>query len=175
MRSPELPKTVRNLKVGKFKKFLQNCGGQLLIETNEYEIIRVQTSTGVLILYKNKSGFLNWPPELRKAWESYKSGGKIEWRAADKPKMNRKRGVVLIKTLWKRDGKRCWYCGKPLTLSTTTIEHLLSVTHGGNNHLSNLAVADEECNQRAKNMSIPEKVKLRERLYGTTRLDVKGG
>lgn len=135
-----------------------------MAETNEYELVRVKTEDGVLILYKNKIGTLNWPEELRKAYFAYKSGGKLNWRAAAKVKTRRTRSNVIIKTLWDRDGKGCWYCGIELSYDTSTIEHLFNVSHGGTNHIANLAVACNYCNQRAKNMCVTYKVKLRERL-----------
>lgn len=162
MSSPKLPVTERNMKVGKFKKYLQNCGGQILTSTNQYEVIRVQTDSGVLILYKNKAGILNWPPRLRSAWAAYKSGGKLEWKAAIIKKCRRKRSDVVLKTLFERDGKKCWYCKGKLNLSTATIEHLLNICHGGNNRIENLTVACNPCNQRAKNLHITGKVALRE-------------
>lgn len=160
----QLPRYVDNLPVGKFKKFLANCGGQLLHETNEYEVIRVQTDRGVQILYKKQSGLLTWPTELVSAYMAYKSGGKVKWRAAKRRKVNRKRGPVLVQTLAKRDGDICWFCGKGLPHDKATIEHLLNVSNGGNNHINNLVLAHEKCNQQARNMSIAEKVLLRERL-----------
>lgn len=160
----QLPRYVDSLPVGKFKKFLVNCGGQLLHETNEYEVIRVQTDGGVEILYRKQSGLLTWPKELVKAYMAYKSGGKIKWRASKRKKVNRKRGPVIIQTLMKRDGCECWFCGKPLNPDTATIEHLLNVSNGGNNHINNLTLACNPCNQKARNMCITEKVVLRERL-----------
>ena len=160
----QLPRYVDNLPVGKFKKFLVNCGGQLLHETNDYEVIRLQCEKTVEILYRKQSGLLTWPKELVSAYMAYKSGGKVKWRATRKKKVNRKRGPVLLQTLFHRDGKQCWYCGKPLTPETATIEHLLNVSNGGNNHVNNLAVACSPCNQKARNMSITEKVILRQRL-----------
>lgn len=161
----QLPRFVDNLPVGKFKKFLINCGGQILHETNEYEVIRVDTDKGVQILYRKQSGLLTWPDELVKAYMAYRSGGKVKWKASKRKKVNRKRGPVLQQTLEKRDGPDCWFCGlafKPA--EKKTIEHLLNVSNGGNNHINNLALAHEKCNQMARNMGITDKVALRERL-----------
>lgn len=160
----QLPRYVENLPVGKFKKFLVNCGGQLLHETNEYEVIRLQCDKGVEILYRKQSGLLTWPEELVKAYMAYRSGGRVQWRAARKKKVNRKRGTVLVQTLFKRDGKGCFFCGRAMTTETATIEHLLNVSNGGNNHINNLALADNTCNQKARNMSIADKVRLREKM-----------
>ena len=165
----QLPRYVDNLPVGKFKKFLVNCGGQLLHETSEYEVIRLQTDKGVEILYRKQSGLLTWPKELVKAYMAYKSGGKVKWRASTKKKVSRKRGYVILQTIFKRDGKKCWFCDQPLTLETATVEHLLNVSNGGNNHLNNLTVACSPCNQKARNMCITAKVALREKILAATR------
>jgi len=150
-------------------------GGQLLYETNEYEVIRVQTDKGVEVLYKKASGQLTWPKELVKAYMAYKSGGKVKWRASTKRKVNRKRGPVLLQTLFKRDGKACWFCTKPLTAMDATIEHLLNVSNGGNNHINNLTIACSPCNQTARNMCITDKVILKAKLTERRRLALKSG
>ena len=160
----QLPRYLDSLPVSKFEKFITNCGGQLLHETNEYEVIRVQCDSGVEILYRKQSGLLNWPKELVKAYMAYKSGGKIRWRATRKKKVNRKRGTVLVQTLFARDGEECWFCKCLLTFENATIEHLLNVSNGGNNHINNLTVACNACNQRARNMGITAKVALREKI-----------
>jgi hypothetical protein len=160
----QLPRYVDSLPVSKFKKFIVNCGGQLMHETNEYEVMRVQCDSGVEILYRKQSGLLNWPKELVKAYMAYKSGGKVRWRATRKRKVNRKRGTVLVQTLFARDGEQCWFCQGLLTFKTATIEHLLNVSNGGNNHINNLTVACNACNQRARNMGITDKVVLRDKI-----------
>lgn len=160
----QLPRYVDNLPVGKFKKFLVNAGGQLLHETTEYEVIRLQCDKGVEILYRKKSGLLTWPKELVSAYLAYKSGGTLRWRASRKKRVSRKRGTVLLKTLFARDGEECWFCTKPLTLETATIEHLLNICNGGNNHINNQTIACSPCNQKASNMGITDKVKLREKI-----------
>ena len=65
--------------------------------------------------------------------------------------------------LRKRDGDLCFFCGLPFTEENPpTLEHLLSIAHGGNNHLSNLVLAHGECNMKADSMPVIEKVKLRD-------------
>lgn len=171
----QLPRFVDSLPVGKFKKFLVNCGGQLLHETNEYEVIRVQTDNGVEVLYKKASGQLTWTTELVKAYMAYKSGGKVKWRGSKRRRVSRKRGPVLLQTLFKRDGQKCWFCTKPLVVDDATIEHLLNVSNGGNNHINNLTIACAPCNQKARNMCITEKVLLKESQTEKYRLAAKSG
>lgn len=65
-----------------------------------------------------------------------------------------------------RDGKMCWYCGIVLPKDKLTIEHLLSVAHGGSHHMSNLVLACEPCNLEAGTLSVASKVKLRDQKRG---------
>jgi 5-methylcytosine-specific restriction endonuclease McrA len=165
----QLPRFVDSLPVGKFKKFLVNCGAQLLHETNEYEVVRIQCDQGVEILYRKQSGELTWPKELVSAYIAYRSGGKVKWKAARQKKVNRKRGSVLLQTLLKRDGEKCFFCARPLDIESATIEHLLNISNGGNNHVNNLAVACSPCNQKARNMGITHKVWLRDKILADKR------
>ncbi len=161
----QLPRYVNNLPTGKFKKYLENCGGQILQETNEYEVIRVETDKGVQVLYRKQSGLLTWPKELIKAWMAYKSGGKLHWKANTKRKVKRTKASVVERTLRARDGDNCWFCGLPFRNGEkATVEHLLNISNGGNNHINNLVLAHQKCNQLARNSSIAEKVLLREKL-----------
>lgn len=171
----QLPRFAESLPVGKFKKFLVNCGGQLLHETNEYEVIRLQTDKGVEILYRKQSGLLTWTTELVKAYMAYKSGGKVQWRGSKKRRVNRKRGPVVLQTLFQRDGAVCWFCTKPLDANTATIEHLLNISNGGNNHINNLTIACGPCNQKARNMCITEKMTLKAQLTDMRKLADKSG
>lgn len=46
-----------------------------------------------------------------------------------------------------RETAPCVWCGTPLTLQTATKEHLWPKSHGGSNHISNLALACKSCNE----------------------------
>lgn len=48
----------------KFKKWLVANGAVSLKHTNPYEILRVETSLGLLVAYKNKTGKQTWPVKL---------------------------------------------------------------------------------------------------------------
>lgn len=43
-------------------------------------------------------------------------------------------------------GWKCYWCQKPLTLRSMTIEHLVPKSRGGTNDPSNLATACDGCN-----------------------------
>ncbi len=61
-----------------------------------------------------------------------------------------------------RDGDQCFYCDKLLTDAEASLEHLLPQSADGPHHLANLVLACAPCNKNARNLSIAEKVRLRE-------------
>jgi 5-methylcytosine-specific restriction endonuclease McrA len=52
------------------------------------------------------------------------------------------------KAIWLRDGKRCRYCGKELSLREKTIDHFVPKSRGGTSDFANLVTACRECNQK---------------------------
>lgn len=68
--------------------------------------------------------------------------------------------------VYKRDGGKCFYCGKELTLDESTHEHLLAKTHSGTNSNYNTTVACKSCNLEAGQLPVVSKVLLRETKLG---------
>ncbi len=62
-----------------------------------------------------------------------------------------------------RDGKECWFCGVILPKDQLTVEHLLSLTDGGNNNPKNLVLACRADNKIVSTWSIARKVAYRDR------------
>lgn len=170
----EIPRTMYDLKRGEVKAFstwLVARGSEILKPSNEWELLRFRTAeSDAGVIYKNKSGRLSYVGGADAAMRAYRSGG--TWRA--RGKTTRRANVRhKIDALIARDGRRCFFCGgmfppdgEPMADHglALTMEHLLSVTHGGNNHLANLVLAHKRCNERAEHMSIAEKIILRDRL-----------
>lgn len=69
--------------------------------------------------------------------------------------INQKRKAQLLE----RDGDLCFFCNEHLG-EDITLEHLISLTKGGKDNLENSVLAHEECNLKAGNLPIFEKVKL---------------
>lgn len=65
-----------------------------------------------------------------------------------------------MKSLLKRDGDECWFCGGPLK-NDITIEHLVPRSVGGGNDLKNLVLAHSECNQLAADMDMNRKIEFK--------------
>jgi len=66
-----------------------------------------------------------------------------------------------LKTLIKRRGRLCFYCGKTMHVLSMTKEHLLSKSLGGSNRGSNIFLAHGWCNNKAGNLPVSEKKRLR--------------
>lgn len=135
------------------------AGGEVLGVTNPHEVMRFKTKYGVGVVYENAKGVRTWNEQARAARDhiqSHKPGS-----LAAVVVHGRRKGAGTVNLLLQRDGEGCFFCGE-LLRDDITVEHLVSVAHGGPNHISNLFLAHCECNQRAGHLSAPEKIRMRE-------------
>lgn len=146
------PKEVSN-----FQEWLRARGAEVLKPTNEYEVIRFKTSNGVSVVYRKNSGKLTFMNESGQAYSAYKNAS--SWRACP-PTKRKSNGTIVTNTIRDRDGDDCFFCAKKVEIGEESVEHLVCLTHGGPNHISNLFLAHKECNKEAGYLSAPEKVKL---------------
>ncbi len=49
---------------------------------------------------------------------------------------------------WKRQRRRCYWCGERIGLHEATADHLLPRAHGGTAALANIVAACQPCNTR---------------------------
>lgn len=160
--------SVRN--ITDFENWLTDCGAEVLDPTSEWEILRVKTNLGFFVVHENRKGIQIWPDGLLQIAKSYQTGIPLAL-AATRRQRKRCRTMRYYGSLIKRDGCGCFYCGQPLSPPgapvppryDTTTEHLVSVAHGGPDHLSNKFLAHRKCNEEAGTLSAPEKIALRER------------
>jgi hypothetical protein len=138
-----------------FGDWLSGVGAQVLEPTNEWEVLRFKAGSTTSIIYRNKVGGVTYSGLAKEAWEAFCSGK--AWRAA--PATKRKPMKPIIAALRKRDGDLCFYCCKEVGRENESAEHLVSITHGGPNHISNLFLTHRTCNARAGHLSAPEKIK----------------
>ena len=141
----------------KFKTWLSKKGAVILDPTNPWEVVRFKTVNGVSVVYTNKNGHLTFTGESDAAYKAYTNNR--SWKAVD-----RKRKALKARKakLAARDGKMCFFCLYKLGFDALTIEHLLSVSHGGSDNDNNLALACDHCNTALGNMPVAKKIKWRE-------------
>lgn len=150
-------------KLKAFKEFLEKAGSEILEPTNEWELIRFKANNEIGIVYQNKFGVpSSFVMQAKTAWEAFTEGKPYSAVTA----VNRKRKSVLLRSILKRDGDCCFYCGLIMKSGSETIEHIFSINQGGTNHMSNLALAHEECNKKASSLPVVKKILLREKMRG---------
>lgn len=145
-------------RIDTFNAWLTARGAEVLKPTNEWEVTRFRANGQTHVLYVNKRGFLSMSEEVKKAVFAFL--GQKSWTAGTATKRKATKDVD-VRTLLERDGDECFLCGLPLG-DDCTVEHLLSLTHGGSNHLSNKALAHSLCNERLGHLSLVQKIRLRE-------------
>lgn len=145
---------MNNINIEKFTNWLTDRGAEILPLTNDYELLRFKgRETG--ILYKSgKTGNAYTIHTI----ECYKNNKK--WWG--KPiQVGRKQNYQKEKqNILKRDGRACFYCGKLMISKDITLEHLIPLSMGGKNELSNMVLCHEDCNNEVGNMPVYKKVDL---------------
>jgi len=145
-------------KVNKMKKWLAAQGAEILPQTNPYEVLRFKVPDGTGVIYKNTAGKCNPGNVLtQELYDDFIKGEKLKNRPKKK---NRVTSPRAKKQLLARDGDLCFYCGKKMELEDMTEEHLLSLTHGGNNRLENKVLAHKDCNGEASHMILKDKLEF---------------
>lgn len=56
--------------------------------------------------------------------------------------------------VYKRDGFTCQFCGVRKNLKELTIDHLVPITRGGHDEITNYITSCQKCNQRKANLSL---------------------
>ena len=142
-----------------FEAWLIERGSSIIGATNPYEITRFLTDEGVGIVYINSAGTItSWLNGADRAFVAFRTG--TSWRAVEKVKRGTSKARKTFKTLADRDGPNCIYCGAGLAVDTATIEHIVPLSAGGPDHLSNKALACRCCNQAVGSLPAAQKVML---------------
>jgi hypothetical protein len=142
-----------------FTKWLGAKGAQVLQPTSVWEVCRYKSNSGTSIVYTNKTGRLRFTGDSLVAWTAYVTGA--GWRAIPATKRKLKSSPTC-QALRVRDGDDCFFCRTPVEVEDESVEHLVAITHGGPDHLSNMALSHRVCNNLAGHLSVMEKIILRE-------------
>lgn len=108
--------------------------------------------------------------EAQRLAEDFLSGMRVRW-TKDAPLVPRggacaRKHNQTVLALAERDGWGCIYCGKVLTASTATIEHVVPKSMDGPNNMHNMVLTCWECNQKAGALSVADKIKLMHKHVG---------
>lgn len=142
-----------------FIEWLRNQGAQVLPCTNPYEIARFIAHGKTHVVYENQRGRIRAMGFGAQCVEMFEQGGRLAMgyaRKASRPLWKKKQAVI------ERDGPWCFFCHRELTFEEATLEHLVAKVRGGPDHLDNLALACENCNSGIDNMTLMDKIRIRE-------------
>lgn len=154
-------KRIEGEELEQFKAWLTEAGCQVLAPAGPDEVLRYKAPRGICIIRRSKSG--------KQSCVGTEPGAALGAFRAGNPWKPPKRQIVeapskrpaLVRAVVERDGRGCWYCGCSIETGWT-IEHLLAVRHGGPTRAANVVLACLPCNTEAGDLSVAEKVLLRE-------------
>ncbi|NIA70743.1 HNH endonuclease [Pelagibius litoralis] len=171
---PDLPRTPKAFakRWPAFKGWLQARGSEVRTPTNQYELARFTTPEGVGVVYRNGREVISaWKGGADDAFSAFLDAK--PWRVGVKTKTpGKSKRDRRINDIMDRDGNACCYCGGLFAPrgefaspgKKMTIEHFVPRTNGGPDNLANSALAHQDCNNRAGNLSVAEKMRLRDEM-----------
>jgi hypothetical protein len=136
-----------------FKQWLQDRGCDILPPTNEYEAIRFKGKS-VGIIYKTGKTSNQYTQNAIYCFKNNKKWDGQPIKTGRKSTYKKEKEKLIL-----RDGTSCFYCGKEMN-DDITLEHLIALSSGGKNELSNMVLCHESCNQAVKNKPIGYKVNI---------------
>lgn len=155
-----LPRTVSTFRVEDFRKHLLLIGAVELPITNSYEVIRYRHALKVNIIYRRDNGTLTYCGSSEAHYREMLGEGRAPRRMKTSRRLESREKLLL------RDGTKCFYCRGQMNLTDAssparvTVEHLVSHSARGGNHMSNLVLAGYACNQLVDDKPLVEKIKL---------------
>lgn len=157
---------VHRLRLDAFKKWLMRHNSIILDSRDASEVLRFSTRKGDGVIQRKKGGqsyLVN--PEARTAVKCFMK--RQDWRGpVQRKRMTPDVHRSLVTFLAERDyGLVCAYCGKPLSVRSATIEHLIPIKMGGPDIPANMLLACYRCNQAAGSLSPVNKVAALQKRY----------
>lgn len=144
-----------------FETWLTANGSAILATTNPHEVIRFVGQNTACVVYRDDCNQIlarHWQNGADAAFVAFEQ--QKPWRAIERAPRSDKKRINLVRSIAARDGWGCCYCPAQLTEKTATLEHFLSKTHGGSDHLANLGLACQPCNENAHHLSVREKIEI---------------
>jgi hypothetical protein len=146
-----------------FKVWIVARGAEILIPTNQYEVLRYRATEGVGIIYRNEKNHLTYTGGAAGAWQAFCNGAEYRFAERAPTKTDSRKKSVLIRTLLNRDGPICFYCGETFSDDRPmTREHLVPRNAGGPDHIANQFLACAPCNCEVGHRPAVAKIKFRD-------------
>lgn len=135
--------------------YLENIGANLIETTNSYEIARFIANDETCVIYEGKRGLSGSNPLSNKIISAFLEKKLINIQDEKRRPLKDK----FYKKLIERDGNKCFYSGRDMTIENASIEHLIPLSKGGKNNLDNLVLCLKEENEKMANLPLVEKIK----------------
>lgn len=161
-----------------FKAWLARQGAEVIAPTNPYELVRFRARSATHVIYEGRRG-VSAAGFAAECLGAFRTGKPLAMGLAKVPRTPAERFVAA---LLQRDGDACFYCLGEMRPGDITLEHLVPVSKGGPNHLSNMALAHAACNREAGDLPLVKKIERRCRAVvrcaaesGSITLNIGGG
>lgn len=142
--------------VEKFKRYIEQHGGEIQPVTSEYELVRFRGSQ-IGVIYKSGKCSGVYATQARK---DYKAGR--DWSGRPTKASKARRNGSKKTQLLLRDGDECFYCLQEMRLDEMSVEHLIPTSAKGPHILQNMVLAHQKCNSDMGSKTLIEKLKIRE-------------
>jgi hypothetical protein len=140
--------------------WLKGMGAEVLVPTNEWEVLRWRAFGVTHVIYRKQNGSLTFGGDSLKAINAYLHGHAYKGGEKTKPlRVLAKDRLVHIRTVRARDGDRCFWCGLYVTPADATVDHLVPLANKGPNHIGNYVLMHRQCNNDCGHLSAAEKIK----------------
>ena len=136
------------------EEYLQKIGANLLeTSKSEYEVARFKVYDEVCVIYCGKKGYSGSNSLANRVINGFLSKQLINIQETKrKPNLKDK----FYKKLLERDGNRCFYTNREMSLEESSIDHLIPISKGGKNNLDNLVLCLKEENAKMANLPLVE-------------------
>lgn len=145
---------LRHIDLSAFGMWLTERGAEILAPRADYEAFVFRYSSGLAVIYakRDRPSYAN--PNAMTALRAYWAGE--AWRA-QKVDQRQRISKSRRRAVFERDQASCVYCDSTDNL---TIDHVVAITAGGTDHVSNLVTCCRPCNELFGAM--PAGVKIRQ-------------
>lgn len=138
-----------------FEEYLDQIGANKIDLTSDWELARFKANDQICVVYKNSKGRISFSnPLAGKIYSAFSEGKLINIQSEKRRSLADKFKFKL----YERDGNRCFYSGKEMTIDEATIEHLIPLSKGGKNNIDNLVLCLKEENFKMANKPLIEKI-----------------